>query len=296
MTKTELEAFFTVLQYGSISAAAERLFITQPAMSRRMKAIEDELGYSLFERGRGQRSVELTENGKEFVPVAERLLALYGEAEEIPRRKKSPLLRVSTVNSIAYYLMPNVLNKLMSEKDACSIEFKTGCSSDIYGYVENGSADAAMVSDLLNSRKVVPFPVFREPFVFVGGEGWRGTVQVTPNMLDPEKQIRLPWNPEYDIWHSRWFPPDANPSLIADKMEFLEYFLNGEKWAVIPLLVAKRFKRKDVWICPMEGGPDDMTIYGLTKENRMDGQIRKFFECVREELKTIEGIELFAGR
>ena len=153
-----------------------------------------------------------------------------------------------------------------------------------------------MVSDLLNSRKVVPFPVFREPFVFVGGEGWRGTVRVTPNMLDPEKQIRLPWNPEYDIWHSRWFPPDANPSLIADKMEFLEYFLNGEKWAVIPLLVANRFKRKDVWICPMEGGPDDMTIYGLTKENRMDGQIRKFFECVRKELKTIEGIELFAGR
>ena len=296
MTKTELEAFFTVLQYGSISAAAERLFITQPAMSRRMKAIEDELGYSLFERGRGQRSVELTENGREFVPVAERLLTLYGEAEEIPRRKKSPLLRVSTVNSIAYYLMPNVLNKLMSEKDACSIEFKTGCSSDIYGYVENGSADAAMVSDLLNSRKVVPFPVFREPFVFVGGERWAGTARVTPNMLNPEEQIRLPWNPEYDIWHSRWFPPDANPSLTADKMEFLEYFLNGEKWAVIPLLVAKRFKRKDVWICPMEGGPEDMTIYGLTKENRMDGQIRRFFECVREELKTIEGIELFAGR
>ena len=48
-------------------------------------------------------------------------------------------------------------------------------------------------------------------------------------------------------------------------MEFLEYFLNGKKWAVIPLLVARRFKRQDVWICPMEGGPEDMTIYGLTK-------------------------------
>ena len=59
MTKTELEAFLAVLQYGSISAAAERLFITQPAMSRRMKSMEEELGYSLFERGRGQRSVEL---------------------------------------------------------------------------------------------------------------------------------------------------------------------------------------------------------------------------------------------
>lgn len=296
MTKTELEAFFAVLQYGSISSAAERLFITQPAMSRRLHSIEEELGYSLFERGRGLRSVELTENGKEFVPVAERLMALYGEAEEIPRRKKSPLLRVSTVNSIAFYLMPEVLKEMMSAKDSCSIEFKTGCSSDIYGYVESGSVDAALVSDLLNSRKVVPFPVFRGPFVFVGGEKWNGTARVTPNMLDPEQQIRMPWNPEYDIWHSRWFPPDANPSLTADKMEFLEYFLTGEKWAVIPLLVAKRFKRKDVWMCPMEGGPEDMTIYGLTKENRMDGQIRKFFECVRKELQTIDGIELFTGR
>lgn len=296
MTKAELEAFLAVLQYGSISAAAERLFITQPAMSRRMKSMEEELGYSLFERGRGQRSVELTENGKEFVPVAERLLTLYREAEEIPRRKKSPLLRVSTVNSIAFYLMPAVLKEMMSARDTCSIEFKTGRSSDIYGYVENGSVDVALVSDLLNSRRIVPFPVFREPFVFAGGESWRETGRVTPDMLDPEEQIRLPWNPEYDIWHSRWFPPDANPSLTADKMEFLEYFLNGKKWAVIPLLVARRFKRQDVWICPMEGGPEDMTIYGLTKENRMDDQIRRFFQCVREELQMIDGIELFSGR
>lgn len=70
--------------------------------------------------------MELTENGKEFVPVAERLLTLYREAEEIPRRKKSPLLRVSTVNSIAFYLMPAVLKEMMSARDTCSIEFKTG--------------------------------------------------------------------------------------------------------------------------------------------------------------------------
>ena len=55
-----------------------------------------------------------------------------------------------------------------------------------------------------------------------------------------------------------------------------------KKWAVIPLLVARRFKRQDVWICPMEGGPEDMTIYGLTKENRMDDQIRRVFSvCER---------------
>lgn len=49
------------------------------------------------------------------------------------------------------------------------MNFKTGRSSDIYGYVENGSVDVALVSDLLNSRRIVPFPVFREPFVFADG-------------------------------------------------------------------------------------------------------------------------------
>ena len=296
MTKPEIEAFLAVLQFGSISTAAERLFITQPALSRRLKSIEEELGYALFERGRGQRNVELTENGKEFTAVAERFLSLYGEAEEIPRRKKSPVLRISTINSIAFYLMQGVMNRMITGPDRCSIVFKTGRSENIYGYVENGSVGAALVSDFLNSRTVIPFPVFREPFVFAGGEAWTGTKRVTPNMLDPEEQIRMPWNPEYDIWHNRWFPADAVSSLTADKMEFLEYFLKGEKWAVVPLLVAKRFKREDVWICPMEGGPDDMTIYGLTKGNKMEGQVKRFFDCVREELQMIDGIELFAGR
>ena len=54
MTKTELEAFLAVLQYGSISAAAERLFITQPAMSRRMKSMED--------------SPKIKENGNAYQP------------------------------------------------------------------------------------------------------------------------------------------------------------------------------------------------------------------------------------
>ena len=63
-----------------------------------------------------------------------------------------------------------------------------------------------------------------------------------------------------------------------------------------PASCCKAIQRQDVWICPMEGGPEDMTIYGLTKENRMDDQIRRFFQCVREELQMIDGIELFSGR
>ncbi len=80
-------------------------------------------------------------------------------------------------------------------------------------------------------------------------------------MLDPEEQIRLPWNPEYDIWHSRWFPPDANPSLTADKMEFLEYFLNGKKMGGDPAYCCKAIqetRRLDLSDGRRTGGHDDL--------------------------------------
>ncbi len=48
-----------------------------------------------------------------------------------------------------------------------------------------------------------------------------------------------------------------------------------------PLLVARRFKRQDVWICPMEGGPEDMTIYGLTKRTGWMIRSEDFSVCER---------------
>ena len=60
MTFLEIEAFLKIAQCGSFSAAAEKLYITQPALGRRIRALEEELGYSLFIRNKGVRHVELT--------------------------------------------------------------------------------------------------------------------------------------------------------------------------------------------------------------------------------------------
>lgn len=57
MTEREIEAFLTIVRTGSISAAAEVLYVTQPALSRRIRALEQELGYQLFIRKKGLRNV-----------------------------------------------------------------------------------------------------------------------------------------------------------------------------------------------------------------------------------------------
>ena len=61
MTTLDIETFFAVLDHGTMTAAAEALFITQPTLTARIQALEAEVGAALFRRGKGQRHITLTE-------------------------------------------------------------------------------------------------------------------------------------------------------------------------------------------------------------------------------------------
>ena len=79
MTFLEIEAFLKITETGSFSAAADALYVTQPALGRRIRAMEEELGYPLFVRGKGLRKVELTRQGHAFIGIAHRWQALWNE-------------------------------------------------------------------------------------------------------------------------------------------------------------------------------------------------------------------------
>ena len=72
MTDMEIETFLTVLRCGSMTAAAQALYITQPTLSARLQTLEDEVGTPLFVRGKGLRRLELTDAGSRFLPLAQR--------------------------------------------------------------------------------------------------------------------------------------------------------------------------------------------------------------------------------
>jgi len=109
MTQPEIEAFLAVIQQGTVTAAAESLYITQPALSRRLRALEEELGCTLFERGKGSRFAALTREGEAFVAVADKLRHVYREAREISDLERAPVLSLSSIGSVSTYLLPRVL-------------------------------------------------------------------------------------------------------------------------------------------------------------------------------------------
>ena len=80
MDESQLKAFVAINRYGSFTAAADSLYITQPAISKRIAALESQLGTPLFDRiGRNAR---LTESGQQLLPLVEKMLLSFANLRQ----------------------------------------------------------------------------------------------------------------------------------------------------------------------------------------------------------------------
>ncbi|MCI9598056.1 MAG: LysR family transcriptional regulator [Firmicutes bacterium] len=296
MTQLEIEAFLYITKYGSISAAADKLYVTQSALSRRIRSLETQLGYTLFSRGKGIRGIELTQEGRAFIPLAQQWIHLYQEAVSLTDFKENPILNVGSVLSVSTYLLPNALRNFLKHPQGFHLCFHNYHSVDAYAQMESGMIDVALVSDEMYSRTVTTAPAFQEPFVYVCGKDGQPADVMTPELLPPKKEIRLPWNPGYDIWHDRHFKPSIYPKVNLDQMSLLEDFLTEDNWAIVPLSVSARIRRQDVQIRPLENGPDDIMVYLLTLPSltgMKKEMVEIFLELLDQELKYVSGIRSF---
>ncbi|HEY7527274.1 MAG TPA: LysR family transcriptional regulator [Candidatus Limnocylindria bacterium] len=127
-----LEAFVEVARTGSISRAAEALFVTQPALSARLQALERSLGADLLVRGRhGSR---LSEAGKALLPHAERaLVALRAgrTAVEEVRSGSAGRLTIGAAPAVSTYVLPAMLHRFQARHPAVRLVVRSGHSEEI---------------------------------------------------------------------------------------------------------------------------------------------------------------------
>ena len=300
MTQQGIEVFLAVARLGSVSAAAQALYITQPAVSRHLRALEETLGCALVVRGRGRRQVELTDRGRDFVRVAEKWRLLWQEAREVAGRDPAQTLRVASVGSLSTYLLPPVFREFLSP--GRTLTFHHYHSREAYDYVAQGLADIALISDHMYPPQVETVPALRSRMVLLTGPGPDWTEPVPPSRLDPAAELRLPWNPEYDLWHSFWFSAAAAPRAVLDQMSLLEEFFSWQdrwqdSWAIAPALVAVPLSRKlGLTVRRLENGPADEIIYYLLGPRRKEALTRAFLACLDRELARRPEIQsLLAG-
>ena len=138
MNLHHLSVFFAVAETGSLTASAARLHISQPALSRELRALEGRLGVRLFERH--SRGMRLTQAGEVLSGYAARLFGLERAAEaamrEIAEARRGRLV-IGASNTIGTYVLPPVLAALRRKRPGVQVKLFVGNTEQVSQGVED---------------------------------------------------------------------------------------------------------------------------------------------------------------
>ena len=147
MNKQSLQAFLAVAETESFSEAAEQLHLTQPAVSKRISLLEDQLGNSLFDRI--GRQVSLTEAGRTLLPKAEEILFSIRDTENLIRDlsgEVSGKLRLGTSHHIGLHRLPPILKKFTQQYPNVELDISFMDSEKAYEAIAQGKLEIAVVT------------------------------------------------------------------------------------------------------------------------------------------------------
>lgn len=142
-----LKYFWTIAEEGTISKAAKALHITQPTLSRQLRELENELGTSLFIRGR--RKLQLTDAGLFLKTRAEEILQLTQQTNlEFENRRKqlfSGRIAIGCVEADNSDTLALILEKFVQDYPQVTFTVYSGTSDDITTRLDKGLLDVAVL-------------------------------------------------------------------------------------------------------------------------------------------------------
>jgi DNA-binding transcriptional LysR family regulator len=154
-TDHSLRQFMFAARSPSLRKAAETLAISQPALSKQMRRLEEQLGFALFRRhGRG---IALTASGIELLarlePAFDQIDSALAAATSLGR--STNYLSIATVNTLAAYLLPDLVVALRQSGSSARLTLLAASSQDVVESVVRGKADMGFVYDVaIDSEQV----------------------------------------------------------------------------------------------------------------------------------------------
>jgi len=166
--RTKLHIFKTVAYHLSFTKAAEELFISQPAVSKAIRNLEDEYKTTFFLRHRS--SIELTDNGKAFLVYVNRILDIFSEVDNQFLNVKEVLPKDITFGvstTLANYIIPKIIAKFRIQYPETTFKIKSGNSNDIEALLLNQQLDFGITEGKEANRKLLFKPFIKDEIVLV---------------------------------------------------------------------------------------------------------------------------------
>ncbi|WP_373387922.1 LysR family transcriptional regulator [Pseudomonas alcaligenes] len=169
MDLANLNAFIAIAEAGSFSEAAERLHLTQPAVSKRIAGLEQQLDVRLFDRL--GREVNLTEAGRALLPRAYQILNVLDDTRRALTNlngEVSGRLTLATSHHIGLHRLPPLLRAFTRQHPQVALDIQFLDSEVAYEEILHGRAELAVITLAPETREPVhAVPVWDDPLDFV---------------------------------------------------------------------------------------------------------------------------------
>ncbi|GAA5061112.1 LysR family transcriptional regulator [Nocardia callitridis] len=187
-----LRYFLAVVEHGSLTEAANALYLTQPSLSQAMRTLAKRLDVALFVRA--GRRLELTEEGAELAVQAREIIAQIdlarGQVDEV-KQLRSGRVTVATSSTFGVFPLPEIARAMLNRHPHIQIVVLDGGSPEgAAAMVRAGAAELGFVELPLHEEALVTYPLGREEIVVAGQESLLGS---SSEPMTPAEARRLPF-------------------------------------------------------------------------------------------------------
>ncbi len=265
MTLFSYEIFDAVARQGSFNKAAQQLHLTPSAISHAIAVMEEELGFSLFNRGKN--GVTLTSYGASLYPSIRAVLnsdeALKQSIARLNGLEKGKV-RIGTFNSVCAHLLPGILQGFMAQYPQIEVEVYQGTYDDVKEWLRSGQVDIGFLASSCKEEFTLT-ELMREPLLCIVPNDWpepAGGV-MTPELMQDRSFVVLGDATDADM---RQFLKKHKISTqrrchVTDDMSTIAMVEAGIGISILPEL-ALRGCSASVKIYPIE--PAEYRVVGIT--------------------------------
>ncbi len=194
MTLNELKFVVAVAQERSFRRAAEKCFVTQPALSLGIKKLEEELEVIIFERSRSE--VTPTEIGAQLIEQANIVLEQSNRLKEMAKLGTNPLegmFKLGMIHSVGPYLLPEIIPILRKSVPNMPLEIEENLTANLEVQLKNGVIDAAVIALPFNVPGIQVQTLYDEDFSVVvpSNHHWANRKLIKAEELSDEKVLLL---------------------------------------------------------------------------------------------------------
>lgn len=172
LSSIQLNAFYAVAQMGSFSKAADKLNITQSALSQRILNLEHELGTALFIRD--SSGLKNTETGNRLLMYCQSQFALENEFLENLGAETGGILRIAGISSVMRSIILEKLVPLLNSNPKLGLDFKTRELNELEPALRSGATDYIISTTKIEKADLECFSIYTEENVLVQKKGYKG--------------------------------------------------------------------------------------------------------------------------